>query len=120
MAAMKRAGFILAITAMLAACAGDPEQAALTRRDRQLRERPTLLNVSRPAEMPKGRGPLAEPPSRAPAPPPRPKVASISSRNGPGDEPGRGYNMGQFLFDALAVGSAAYLSTTTPNACPAD
>ncbi len=120
MATIKIVGFFLAITAMLAACAGNPEQAALARRDKQLRERPTLLSASRPADMPKGRGPLEEPPSRAPAPPPLPAVASISNRNGPGDEPGRGYNMGQFLFDVLAIGSAAYLSTTTPNACQAD
>jgi len=120
MDAMKRAGFILAITAMLAACAGDPEQAALARRDKQLRERPALLNISRPADMPEGRGPLEDPPTRAPAPTPRPEVASISIPKGPGDEPGLGYSMGQFLIDVLAVGSAAYLSTTTPTDCPAD
>ena len=120
MAAFKRAGFILAITAMLAACASDPERAALARRNEQLLERPTLLNAYRPADMPKGRGPLEKPPPHAPIPPPSSEIASITSLNGSGDEPGIGYSMGQFLIEALALGSAAYLSTTTRDACPAD
>ncbi|MFQ5458014.1 MAG: hypothetical protein ACE5FC_06135, partial [Myxococcota bacterium] len=70
---------------------------------------------------PAGRGPLVTPPpSRTPAVPPATVAAAAPRPHGHGSEPGPGYDMGRFLTDVLAVGSAVHLSTTTPDACRAD
>ncbi|MFQ5457877.1 MAG: hypothetical protein ACE5FC_05430, partial [Myxococcota bacterium] len=71
---------MLAISAIAAGCAGDPERAALARRQQQIREQPALLQTARPARHPAGRGPLVTPPpSRTPVVPPA-TVAAAAPR----------------------------------------